>query len=85
MLLRECLIDRAYKINNTWGSFHNHATKIKETLKRNSFPLFLIDKITESYLGKVNSSSDQSNPESNKTRFYKLPYIASLEKVFKNL
>ena len=85
MLLRECLIDRAYKIYNTWGSFHNHATKIKETLKRNSFPPFLIDKITKSDLDKVHSSSDLSNPESNKTHFYKLPYIASLEKVFKNL
>ena len=53
MLLRECLIDRAYKINNTWDSFHNDATKINETLKRNSFPPFLIDKITKSYLDKV--------------------------------
>ena len=38
------LTDPAYKINNTWASFHNDVTKIKETLKRNSFPPFLIDK-----------------------------------------
>ena len=45
--LIKCLIDRACKkINNTWGSFHNDVTKIKETLKRNFFPSFLIDKIT---------------------------------------
>ena len=50
-------------------------SKIKETLKRNSFPSLLIDKITKSYLDKVHNSSDQSKPESDKTRFYKLPYI----------
>ena len=73
--LIKCLIYCAYKINNTWVSFHNDITKIKETLKRNSFPPFLIDKITKSYLGKVHSNSDQSNPESNKTCFYNLPCI----------
>ena len=41
--LTKCLIYRAYKINNTWASFHNYVTKIKETLKHNSFPPFLID------------------------------------------
>ena len=73
--LLKCLIDRAYKINNTWASFHNDVTKIKETLKRNSFPPVLIDKITKSYLNKVHGNSDQSNPESGKTRVYKLSYI----------
>ena len=84
--LIKCLIDRAYKINNTWASFHNDITKIKETLKRNSFPPFLIDKITKSYLNKVHSNSDQSNRESDKTRFYKLPYIGKYsEQVQKKL
>ena len=27
-----CLIDRTYKINDTWASFHNDVTKIKEAL-----------------------------------------------------
>ena len=44
--LLKCLIDGAYKINNTWASFHNDITKSKETLKRNSFETILIDKIT---------------------------------------
>ena len=73
--LIKCLIDRAYKIKNTWASFHNDVTKIKETLKRNSFPPFLIGKIAKSYLNKAHNNIDQSNPESDKTRFYKLPYI----------
>ena len=48
---------------------------MKETVKRNSFPPFLIDKITKLYLNKVFSSSGQSDRESNKIRFFKLPYI----------
>ena len=71
--LIKCLVDRVYKINNTWASFHNDVTKIKETLKRNSLPPFLNYKITESSLDKARSnsdqSSDQSSPESDKTRF----------------
>ena len=84
--LIKCLIDRAFKINNTWASFHNDVTKIKETLKHNYFPPFLIDKITKSYLNKVHSNSDQFNPESDKTRFYKLPYTGKYsEQVQKKL
>ena len=84
--LIKCFIDRAYKINNTMASFHNDVIKIKETLKRNFFPPLLIDKITKSYLDKAHSSSDQSDTESNKTRFYKLPYIGKYsEQVQKKL
>ena len=52
----KCSIDGAYKINNTWASFHD-VTEIKETLKRNSFPPFLINEFAKSYLGKVHSIS----------------------------
>ena len=59
---------------------------MKETVKRNSFPPFLIDKITKSYLDKVHSCSDQDDKESNKTRFYKLPYLGKYsDQVQKNL
>ena len=35
----------------------------------------MIVKIIKSYLENVHSSSDHSNPESDKTHFYTLPYI----------
>ena len=81
--LIKCLIDRAYEINNTRASFQNDVTKIKETLKRNSFPPFLIDKITKCYLNKVHSNSDRSNPESDKTRFYKLRTLENIQSKFR--
>ena len=43
--LIKCLIDRAYKINNTWPGFHDDVSKIKDVLKRNSYPQFILDKI----------------------------------------
>ena len=45
--LIKCLIDCAYKIYNTRSIVYNDAAKIKETLKRNCFLLFLIEKITK--------------------------------------
>ena len=39
--LIKCLVDCGYKVNNTWASFNNVVTKIKGTLKRNSFSSFL--------------------------------------------
>ena len=81
--LTKCLIDRAYKINNTWASFDNHVIKIKETLKRNSFPPFLIDGIIKSYLNKVHSNSDQSYPESDKTLFVNLHTLEKIQSKFR--
>ena len=37
--LMKCLIDRAYKINNTWPGFYDDVFKFKDVLKRNSYPL----------------------------------------------
>ena len=46
----------------------------------------MTDKTAKSYLNKVHSNSDQSNPESNKARLYKLPYIGDYsEQVQKKL
>ena len=35
------LIDRAYKINNTWLGLHENKTKLMEILKKNLFPAHL--------------------------------------------
>ena len=45
--LIKCLIDTAYKINNTWPGFHDDFSKIKDVLKRNSYPPFILHQIIE--------------------------------------
>ena len=49
---KKCLIDRTYKINNTWPSFHDDVSKIKNVLKRSSYPPFIIDKIIQACIKK---------------------------------
>ena len=41
--LIKCLIDRPYTISNTWPGFHVNVSKIKDVLKRNSYPPFILD------------------------------------------
>ena len=53
------------------GTFVNRLATSKETKHLSTKLTWL----TKSYLDKAHSSSDQSNPESDKTHFYKLSYI----------
>ena len=39
--LIKTLVDRAYKINNTWLGFHEDITKLMDILKNNIFPAHL--------------------------------------------
>ena len=73
--LMKCLIDRTYKINNTWPGFHDDVSKIKDVLKRNSYPPFILDKIIKAYINKIHYSNNKVSSEINKLRYFKLPYI----------
>ena len=48
--LVKTLIDRVYRINNTWVGFHQNMKKVKEYLSKNSFPTREIDKLTDKNL-----------------------------------
>ena len=39
------LVDRAYKINNTWLGLHEDLTKLMDILKKNLFPANLIERV----------------------------------------
>ena len=43
--LIKCLIERSFKICNSWKSFHNDIEYIKSNLIENTYPPFLIDKV----------------------------------------
>ena len=64
--LIKCLIDTAYKINNIWSCFHDDASKIKDVLKRNSYPTFILDKITKAYIDKIHYNNNKVSSEVNK-------------------
>ena len=70
--LIRCLIDRAYKINNTWIGFHVDLDKIKMILSQNMYPDFLINKIICKYIN--DSKNDNKTTNSSDCRYFKLPY-----------
>ena len=73
--LIKCLIDWAYKINNIWPGCHEDVCKIKDVLKSNSYPPFILDKIIKTYMNKIHYNHNKVFSEINKLRYFKLPYI----------
>ena len=56
MGLIKTLVDRAYKINNTWLGFHEDINKLTDILKKNLFPAHLIEKIINRYITATQSN-----------------------------
>ena len=73
--LIKCLIDRAYKINNTWPGFRDDVSKTEDVLKRNSYPPFILDKIIKAYIEKTHYNNNKVSSEVNKLRYFKLSCI----------
>ena len=73
--LIKCLINRTYKINNTWPGFHDDVSKLKDVLKRNSYPPFILDKIIKTYIDNIHYNNNKVSSEVNKLRYFKLTYI----------
>ena len=71
------LVDRAYKINNTWLGLHEDITKLTEILKKNLFPAHLIEKVVNRYITGTHSNHCPrvSLPTTSPTFYFKLPYI----------
>ena len=84
------LIDRVFKINNTWlGFLKDIILKLVFILRKNLFPVHLIDKCVYRYLNTAinrNGSCTQTPPSPNtisqgKQYFYKLPYLGRFSTV----
>ena len=66
------LIDRVFKINNTWLGFHKDIVNLVFI-----FPVHLIDKCVYRYLNTAidRNGSIQNTTSQGKQKFYKLPYL----------
>ena len=75
MGLIKTLVDRAYKINNTWLGFHEDINKLIDILKMNLFPAHLIEKIINRYIiGTQGNHHPRGSLPTTSPRFYfKLP------------
>ena len=85
------LVDRVYKINNTWLGFHEDIKKLTEILEKNLFPAHLVERVVNRYLTLTHNECNipvfVSDPTP--TFYFKLPYIGPLllssKKVLANL
>ena len=80
--LLRTLIDRTFKINNTWTGFHDDLTNLKDNLKKNQFPPHVIDNHVSRYLNKkLDTSTTNDLPETVNTRYFKLPYVGPYSQI----
>ena len=58
------LLNRAYKISHDWTSFNKEATRLKQMLTNNNFPMALIDKELNNFVTtKLESTTATNYPE----------------------
>ena len=71
------LVDRAYKINNTWLGFHEDITKLTKILEKNLFSVHLVENIINRYLTLTRHGCNPpaSVSDTTHTFYFKLPYI----------
>ena len=70
------LVDRAYKINNTWVGLHEDITKLIEILKKNLFPAHLIERVVNCYItGTLSNHCPRGSLPTSPIFYFKLPYI----------
>ena len=77
--LVKTLVDRAYKINNTWHGFHKDIESLVITLGKNFFPAGIIDPIIKHYLDKASAipadPGKLNTGPSGSIIHFKLPYL----------
>ncbi|XP_065671709.1 uncharacterized protein LOC136089584 [Hydra vulgaris] len=73
--LVRCLIDRTFKINNSWFGFDKDIKNLSLVLQNNKFPQKIIDYEIKSYIDKKMNPSVSNIVNSLNIRYFKLPYI----------
>ncbi len=73
------LVDRVYKINNSWLGFHDDIKNLTLILRKNLFPVHIIEKVVNQYVSRARVRSSNSSRVQQPISFYyfKLPYVGS--------
>ena len=78
--LIKTLVDQMYRINNSWTGFDKDLKDLKNILKKNQYPLKMIDHIVRSYLNdKINCRNVKKSENAKseiKIRYFKLSFIS---------
>ena len=80
--LGKTLIDRIFKINNTWNGFHDDISKMEETLQKNNFPSKIISRNIKRALDKkLDPKCDEKRSIEENVQYFKLPFIGTFSKI----
>ena len=76
MCLIRTLVDRAYKIDNTWLGLHEDITKLVDVLKKNLFLAHLIERVVNRYVtGSLSNPCSRGSLPTSPIFYFKLLYI----------
>ena len=73
--LIKTLIDRIFKINNSWEGFSTDIDNMSEILEKNSFPSKLISQNINTTLNNKIQTKENGEKSDDKCRYFKLPFI----------
>ena len=78
--LVKTLIDRIFKINNTWLGFHNDIQKLFVILRKNLYPEHVLNNIIHRYISKAVKGDNARpiagvEPQESPKFYFKIPYI----------
>ena len=79
MGLVRTLVDRVYKINNSWLGFHKDIKNLIFILRKNVFPVHIVEKVINRYLSRatIHPSASSQVQQTVSTYYFKLPYVGS--------
>ena len=79
MGLVRTLVDRVYKINNSWLGFHKDIKNLIFILRKNLFPVHIVEKVINRYLSRatIRPSASSQLQQTVSTYYFKLPYVGS--------
>ena len=73
------LVDRVYKINSSWLGFHKDKKNLILILRKNLFPVHIVEKVINRYLSRatIHPSPSSQVQQTVLTYYFKLPYEGS--------
>ena len=79
MGLVRTLVDRVYKINNSWLGFHKDIKNLILILRKNLFPVHIVEKVINRYLSRatIRPSVSSQVQQTVSTYYFKLPCVGS--------
>ena len=79
MGLVRTLVDRVYKINNSWLGFHKDIKDLTLIVQKNLFPVHIVEKVINRYVSRatIHLSVGSLVQQTVSTYYFKLPYVRS--------